>query len=77
MFSTKEIDHENRNQTNYHGKAKDHDTLSLASTLYLAYRDINLSQDRHLYHKLANKNPIARFWMWRRIKYRDYSSSPC
>lgn len=56
MFSAKEIDHANRNQKNYHEKAKDHDTLSLASTLYLAYRDINVLLNRHLYSKIVNNN---------------------
>lgn len=54
MFSTKEIEHENRNQANYNDKAKDHDSLSLDSTLYLAYRDINTLLERNLYHKLTN-----------------------
>lgn len=53
MFNKKEIDHEGCNQTNYNNKAKDHDTLGLDSTLYLAYRDMNKLLERHFYNKLT------------------------
>jgi 2-polyprenyl-3-methyl-5-hydroxy-6-metoxy-1,4-benzoquinol methylase len=55
MFSASKLDHETRNQANYNEKAKEHDTLGLNSTLYLAYRDINSLLERHLYPKLTSK----------------------
>lgn len=54
MISAEEIEHRKRNQENYDEKAKEHDKLSLNSTLYLAYRDINDLLERHLYPKLMN-----------------------
>lgn len=53
MLGKMETVHEKRNQENYSVKAKDHDTLSLDSTLYLAYRDLNKLLQRHLYPKLT------------------------
>ncbi len=54
MFSTGVITHEKKNQTNYATKAKEHDSLTLNSTLYLAYRDIGDLLKRHLYPRLTN-----------------------
>lgn len=62
MFRKQKTDHETQNQANYHLKAKDHDSLNLDSTLYLAYRDISMLLDRHVYNKLpGNKIRILDF----------------
>lgn len=50
------VKHKDQNQENYTNKASDHDTLSLNSTLYLAYRDVNELLNRHLYKNIKNNN---------------------
>jgi len=54
LNKNQESDHSIRNQENYSEKATEHDNLTLNSTLYLAYRDINDLLSRHLYSKVKN-----------------------
>lgn len=56
LGKTVENEHGIKNQKNYSKKAAQHDTLTLNSTLYLAYRDINELLSRHLYPKIENNH---------------------
>lgn len=44
--------HDEKNQTNYHHDAATHHKLGLDSTLYLAYRDIPMLLQKHLFNKM-------------------------
>ncbi|OGT35640.1 MAG: hypothetical protein A3F11_06960 [Gammaproteobacteria bacterium RIFCSPHIGHO2_12_FULL_37_14] len=46
--------HDGKNQESYSVNAKEHDSLSLNSTLYLAYRDVGVLIERHLFSKLPS-----------------------
>src|SRR3990167_4777910 len=49
MLSTR--NHEEKNQASYNSNAATHNELGLNSTLYLAYRDVPLLLDRHLFNR--------------------------
>ena len=54
MISEHEAGHRARNQINYDEKTQEHDSLSLNSTLYLAYRDIPKILETHLYPRVSS-----------------------
>lgn len=54
--------HDGVNQKRYDANAIEHDSLSLNSTLYLAYRDVGMLIERHLLSKLTS----------RKLKFLDY-----
>lgn len=46
--------HDGKNQESYDRNVREHDSLSLNSTLYLAYRDVGMLIERHLFSKLPS-----------------------
>lgn len=54
MREQQKNNHDGKNQESYNQNAKEHDTLGLDSTLYLAYRDIGKLLERNLFPRFPD-----------------------